>query len=136
MLVVFLLLNLTCSLGYQPQSQSSRCEFALKLSSGIPSLSSNCLWNLDIALQSKDIKSTTLIGVRFVEDRGYEPPQGKIFVETDPNSFMKLTGKGYAGSWSLSEDKNDRKDGLWIWGLFKEPKYPYLYFTLGLRLVS
>jgi hypothetical protein len=21
--------------------------------------------------------------------------------------------------WTLSEDPNDRKDGLWIWGLFK-----------------
>lgn len=38
--------------------------------------------------------------------------------------------KGYAGVWTLSEDKEDRKDGLWIWGLFEEPKYPFLYFYL------
>ena len=39
-----------------------------------------------------------------------------------------------SGKWTLSEDKNDRKDGLWIWGLFEEPKYPFLYFNLGLFL--
>jgi hypothetical protein len=28
--------------------------------------------------------------------------------------------------------QDDRKDGLWIWGLFAEPKYPFLYFSLGI----
>ncbi|GAX12464.1 hypothetical protein FisN_24Hh038 [Fistulifera solaris] len=32
--------------------------------------------------------------------------------------------------WILSEDPNDRKDGLWVWGLFKEPLYPFLLLTL------
>ena len=31
----------------------------------------------------------------------------------------------------ILKDKNDRKDGLWIWGLFEEPKYPYLYLNIG-----
>ena len=32
----------------------------------------------------------------------------------------------------MSEDKDDRKDGLWIWGLFEEPKYPFLYFYMNI----
>ena len=70
--------------------------------------------------------------VRFIEDRGYEPPQGQIFVEDDYNGLIRVDDKGYSTfSWTLSEDKEDKKDGLWIWGLFEEPKYPFLYFTLG-----
>ena len=33
--------------------------------------------------------------------------------------------------WQLSEDPDDRKDSLWIWGLFKEPLYPFILFSLG-----
>ena len=32
--------------------------------------------------------------------------------------------------WKLSEDPNDRKDGLWVWGLFKEPLYPFMLLQL------
>ena len=32
--------------------------------------------------------------------------------------------------WFLSEDPDDRKDGLWVWGLFKEPLYPFLLLKL------
>jgi hypothetical protein len=35
-----------------------------------------------------------------------------------------------ASYWKLSEDPNDRKDGLWIWGLFKEPLYPFMLLQL------
>ena len=31
--------------------------------------------------------------------------------------YLKVKG----GRWKLSEDPEDRKDGLWIWGLFQEP---------------
>ena len=34
--------------------------------------------------------------------------------------------------WSLSEDPEDRKDSLWIWGLFSDPLYPFLLFQLDL----
>jgi hypothetical protein len=30
-------------------------------------------------------------------------------------------------------DPDDRKDGLWVWGLFKEPLYPFLLFQLEVR---
>jgi hypothetical protein len=35
-----------------------------------------------------------------------------------------------SGRWKLSEDPNDRKDGLWIWGLFEEPLYPFMLLQL------
>jgi hypothetical protein len=31
--------------------------------------------------------------------------QGRIFVEDDFNGLIKVDEKGYAGSWTLSEDK-------------------------------
>ena len=102
-------------------------------------LDSTTLWRISITLTKSGSKSIDCIArVRFVEDRNYEPPQGRIFVEDDFNGLIKVDEKGYAGSWTLSEDKDDRKDGLWIWGLFQEPKYPFLYFSLGtfLQLLS
>mmetsp|Transcript_1766 Transcript_1766/g.2746 ORF Transcript_1766/g.2746 Transcript_1766/m.2746 type:complete len:119 (+) Transcript_1766:299-655(+) len=32
--------------------------------------------------------------------------------------------------WKLSEDPDDPKDGLWIWGLFKEPLYPFMLLQM------
>lgn len=99
-------------------------------------LDSSTLWRISISLTKSGFKSIDCIArVRFVEDRNYEPPQGRIFVEDDFNGLIKVDEKGYAGSWTLSEDKDDRKDGLWIWGLFQEPKYPFLYFSLGIFTV-
>ena len=57
---------------------------------------------------------------------------GRIFVEDDYNGLVKVDDEGYGGTWTLSEDKDDRKDGLWVWGLFEEPKYPFLYFYLDI----
>eukprot|EP00607_Mallomonas_marina_P000714 CAMPEP_0182429944 /NCGR_PEP_ID=MMETSP1167-20130531/35326_1 /TAXON_ID=2988 /ORGANISM="Mallomonas Sp, Strain CCMP3275" /LENGTH=189 /DNA_ID=CAMNT_0024614373 /DNA_START=103 /DNA_END=672 /DNA_ORIENTATION=+ len=89
------------------------------------------LWRISLRLQKEGFKdSSASIRVRFVEARGYEPPQGRVFVEDDYNGFINTDDNGYSGAWSLSEDKNDRKDGLWVWGLFEEPKYPFLYFSL------
>jgi len=74
-----------------------------------------------------------VLRLRFIQNYGYEPPQGRIFIEADTSQFIAVTQDSYSGTWTLSEDKNDRKDGLWIWGLFEEPKYPYLYFYLGIK---
>ena len=35
-----------------------------------------------------------------------------------------------AGTWQLSEDPDDKRDGLWVWGLFEEPLYPFLLVSL------
>jgi len=60
-----------------------------------------------------------------------EPPQGDV-VQIVPKSsedgvqYLKVT----KGRWQLSEDPEDRKDGLWIWGLFKEPLYPFMLLQI------
>lgn len=74
----------------------------------------------------------------FIEEEGYEPPQG-TFNElnradatsndnTEEGDAMTL--KISRSRWTLSEDPNDKKDGLWIWGLFKEPLYPFMLLQL------
>ncbi len=96
-------------------------------------LSSADLWRLTIRFKS--FNNTRIqeasARVRFIPTKNYEPPQGRVFIEDDFNGLFKADDNGYSGRWTLSEDKNDRKDGLWVWGLFEEPKYPFLYFNLG-----
>ncbi|KAJ1439801.1 hypothetical protein B484DRAFT_443708 [Ochromonadaceae sp. CCMP2298] len=94
-------------------------------------LSGPNLWRITLSLRRAGCKNIEAVArVRFVADGQYEPPQGRLFIEDDLNGLIKCNERGYAGGWTLSEDKNDRKDGLWIWGLFEEPKYPFLYFFL------
>eukprot|EP01038_Epipyxis_sp_PR26KG_P008196 gene8196-11086_t len=96
-------------------------------------LSGSYVWRLAIKLIKNGYENLDLISrIRFVRDMNYEPPQGRVFVEGDYNGAIRTDEKGFAGRWTLSEDKNNRKDGLWIWGLFEEPKYPYLYFYLDI----
>ena len=46
---------------------------------------------------------------------GYEPPQGKLSVDSClPEGSLRLGEQ--PAQWSLSEDPEDRKDSLWIWG--------------------
>ena len=105
---------------------SSRLQMAAKAF-----LDERTLWRMNLTFKRQGCRETTAaIRVRMLEARGYEPPQGRIFIEDDFNGLVKTDEKGYSGTWTLSEDKDDRKDGLWIWGLFEEPKYPYLYFYL------
>jgi hypothetical protein len=79
--------------------------------------------------------------VKFIEEQGYEPPQGQVQIVTKStssgdniptNNRWKFT-KTY---WKLSEDPNERKDGLWVWGLFQEPLYPYLLLQLETSAVD
>eukprot|EP01035_Chromulina_nebulosa_P017567 gene17567-23133_t len=94
-------------------------------------LNPNTLWQIGLTFKKNgQMTSRVATRVRFVDDINYEPPQGRIFIEDDFNGIIKVDENGYSGMWTLSEDKNDRKDGLWIWGLFEEPKYPYIYFYL------
>ena len=93
---------------------------------------------------------------QFIEEEGYEPPQGifrpiprrrlnddkeqqstatagttTLDSEVEAERVMSLE---LAGSrWKLSEDPNDPKDGLWVWGLFKEPLYPFLLLQMETR---
>lgn len=80
-----------------------------------PTLTEKSLWRLSIRLEKQGfslVEATSRI--RFIQARNYEPPQGKIFVQDDYNGLIKVDQNGYAGTWTLSEDRNDRKDGLWI----------------------
>eukprot|EP00580_Thalassiosira_gravida_P002205 CAMPEP_0201618900 /NCGR_PEP_ID=MMETSP0492-20130828/40259_1 /ASSEMBLY_ACC=CAM_ASM_000837 /TAXON_ID=420259 /ORGANISM="Thalassiosira gravida, Strain GMp14c1" /LENGTH=248 /DNA_ID=CAMNT_0048087627 /DNA_START=33 /DNA_END=779 /DNA_ORIENTATION=+ len=78
----------------------------------------------------------------FIEEEGYEPPQG-LFTptgtpssdeqveegdksESDGGMFLEVSNS----RWKLSEDPDDPKDGLWIWGLFKEPLYPFMLLQI------
>jgi len=91
-------------------------------------------WRVKMNFQNDEnqLNSEAIVQIRFIEDRNYEPPQGRCFIENDFNGLVKADSQGYSGFWTLSEDKDDRRDGLWIWGLFEEPKYPFLYFYLDI----
>lgn len=100
----------------------------------VATLDERTLWELKLLLREEGSPGeavSAIARVRFIESKNYEPPQGYVFVEDDINGLIKVNDKGLTSNYKLSEDINDRKDGLWIWGLFEEPKYPYLYFTLN-----
>lgn len=95
-------------------------------------LTEETVWKIRFVLKGietekgKKVDEIFRIDANFLEEEGYEPPQGSIRqipIETDR---LKIT-KSY---WQLSEDPKDRKDGLWVWGLFKEPLYPFLLLKL------
>lgn len=77
--------------------------------------------------------------VHFIEEEGYEPPQGFVqqlatqqqdSEEGDENNGDARLFSIVQSRWQLSEDPTERKDGLWVWGLFKEPLYPFLLLQL------
>jgi len=93
-----------------------------------------------------------VVETKFVEEEGYEPPQGCLRqVGLDVSAGTAADGDTSAGEgdssksgstsrlelassrWKLSEDPNERKDGLWVWGLFKEPLYPFLLLQMETR---
>ena len=101
-------------------------------------------WRLSLSIDAPgaDEPAEPLIAtVVFEEDEGFEPPQGTLAVqatlpegvlasgvETDLYGRIKRTQR-----WTLSEDPDDPKDSLWIWGLFKEPLYPFILPSLKLE---
>lgn len=79
-------------------------------------LSGADLWNLKVQLKAFNgtMMQEALAKIRFMATKNYEPPQGRIFVEDDYNGIFRVDEDGYGGRWTLSEDKKERKDGLWI----------------------
>jgi len=79
----------------------------------------------------------------FEVDEGYEPPQGRLTPSRKPavvgeeggtgDDAWQYVDTGGRNRWLLSEDPDDRKDGLWIWGLFEEPLYPFCLLQLTLK---
>ena len=109
-------------------------------------LDNDTTWKMKFLLQAptekgKKVDQIFIIDVQFVEDVGYEPPQGSV---SQVSGFIESQDSGEEGSgemsrlkviksrWQLSEDPDDRKDGLWVWGLFKEPLYPFMLLQLEL----
>ena len=104
-------------------------------------LTQDTLWKLRLVLRGvatakgKKVDEIFVISGSFMEEEGYEPPQG-YFVQQlssskqgdDNGSNERL--KIVKSRWQLSEDPADRKDGLWIWGLFKEPLHPFMLLQL------
>jgi hypothetical protein len=96
-------------------------------------LTDETVWKLRFVLKGietekgKKVDEIFRIDANFLEEEGYEPPQGRLQqINVGEQSRLRLQNS----FWQLSEDPNDRKDGLWIWGLFKEPLYPFLLLKL------
>ena len=103
-------------------------------SSVVASLDPACTWRmkLDVTAPKTSGKFATIqANVRFAEEEGFEPPQGFMTVESCVPEGALTLGQQQT-RWQLSEDPEDRKDSLWIWGLFKEPLYPFILFELEL----
>lgn len=95
-------------------------------------LTDETIWNIRMVLRGvttakgKKMDEIFNLQCQFLEEEGYEPPQGKLKLVGSSSSRFQLV----KSRWQLSEDPNDRKDGLWVWGLFKEPLYPFLLLQL------
>ena len=112
-----------------PSAARSATNTALSVKS---TLTDETDWKLRIVLrgvatkQGKKVDEIFSLTAQFLEDEGYEPPQGELKQLPGEEDRLKIV----KGRWKLSEDPNDRKDGLWVWGLFKEPLYPYMLLQL------
>jgi hypothetical protein len=107
----------------------------------VVTLSETTTWNLRLVLENLPTSSggTTsrmfVTRVQFIEDEGYEPPQG-ILRQVDDEDREEDVGNQQPrlsikkSRWILSEDPEVRKDSLWIWGLFKDPLYPFLLLQM------
>lgn len=95
-------------------------------------LTDETTWKLRLVLRGmetekgKKVDEIFRVDAHFLEEEGYEPPQGVVAQLSSEGDRLKIT----KSRWQLSEDPDDRKDGLWIWGLFKEPLYPFLLLQL------
>jgi hypothetical protein len=99
-------------------------------------LNEETIWNFRMALSNlptekgKKTDGIFAIQAKFIEETGYEPPQGiiqQIFeVSSEEVAVLETTTDGAetslptttqmtikSGRWTLSEDPNDRKDSLW-----------------------
>ena len=116
--------------------QHSRCASPQLQQTTEASLTAATLWRLSLSLKKEGSSAPATdvtVNLRFEEEPGYEPPQGQLIVDSCIPEGALQCGQPPRGRqlWKLSEDPNDPKDSLWIWGLFKEPLYPFILFSLG-----
>jgi hypothetical protein len=110
-------------------------------------LTEETVWKLSVVLrgvetrQGKRVNDISTLQVNFIEEDGYEPPQGTVQqvlrggAAEDNNTGREDRLVISSGRWKLSEDPNDRKDGLWVWGLFKEPLYPFMLLQMETQAI-
>jgi hypothetical protein len=139
--MVWLFLSAEAFVVSSQQSQSCRLP-ASPLSAAKTTLDENTTWKLSFLLQGlpteqgKKVDEMFTIEAQFNEEVGYEPPQGDIkqvdgsVTSKDGEEASSPRLKVVKSRWQLSEDPDDRKDGLWVWGLFQEPLYPFLLLQL------
>lgn len=121
---------------------SNKNTAALKMATtAAPTLTDATTWKIRFVMRGlpttkgKKVDEIFNVHAQFIEEEGYEPPQGmlkqvKITIGDDEEAVDESRFKIVTSRWLLSEDPEDRKDGLWIWGLFKEPLYPFLLLQL------
>jgi hypothetical protein len=113
-------------------SRTRSCSTLLSTANALTTLTEETTWNIRLVLRGaatergKKVNEIFTLAAQFVEEEGYEPPQGSLQQVPKPNDRLTIT----TSRWILSEDPNERKDGLWVWGLFKEPLYPYLLLQM------
>jgi hypothetical protein len=82
--------------------------------------------------KGKVVDQIIAIRVKFIEEVGYEPPQGQLVQVMREDEKENTSINILSSRWQLSEDPTERKDSLWIWGLFSEPLYPFLLLKMEL----
>ena len=106
----------------------------------LPTLTPDTKWQCLVTLNQVQDGIVTprelSFAVTFVEDVGYEPPQGIMSPVLNEDDASKFVNSEVRNRWQLSEDPDDRKDGLWIWGLFEEPLYPFILLQLSFNSIT
>ena len=141
-----MLLLAGCSSAFLVPTQNTnnpRRQRSVPLSAtAMSTLTDETTWQLRFVLRGlptakgKKVDQIFNIEAQFIEEDGYEPPQGYLkqleigSTDSDGETTTKSQLQIASSRWLLSEDPNDRKDGLWVWGLFKEPLYPFLLLQL------
>jgi len=149
--------------AFQPSTQRFQDRRTMALAAGSATTSTATLtdsttWTMRMNLENlptvkgKKVDGIYVVKAKFIEEEGYEPPQGLLeqcFIKKDAIDDETSESEGEkrtlpsssqmiirSGRWTLSEDPNDRKDSLWIWGLFKEPLYPFLLLQFDVEEIT
>jgi hypothetical protein len=131
-LLGLILLMCRSAQAFLPQSASRKSFAPSCLAATKTTLSDETTWKFRVILRGvttdkgKKVDEIFSMSAQFVEEEGYEPPQGSLNQVDGDDALLQIV----KSRWQLSEDPNDRRDGLWIWGLFAEPLYPFLLLTI------
>lgn len=102
------------------------------LSDAKTTLTESTTWKMRLVLNDKfpTTRKAEIFSLNgfFQELEGYEPPQGTFHSRNETVANLEIV----KCRWMLSEDPNERKDSLWVWGLFSEPLYPFLLIQISL----